>query len=62
MTEYARIGSETDVEAIDRVRDAHVAALSAADAEARVTQFTDDGVQMPPTRPEPVNKNETRGS
>ena len=28
MTDYERIGSETDLEAIDRVRDAHVAALS----------------------------------
>jgi ketosteroid isomerase-like protein len=52
MTEYARVGSETDLEAIDRVRDAHVAALNAGDAEVWVAQFTDDGVQMPPTRPQ----------
>jgi uncharacterized protein (TIGR02246 family) len=48
MTEHERIGSKTDLEAIDRVRDAHVAALNACDAEAWVAQFTDDGVQMPP--------------
>jgi hypothetical protein len=47
MTEYERIGSETDLEAIDRVRDAHVAALNAGDAGAWVAQFTDDGVQTP---------------
>ena len=34
MTEYESIGSETDLETIDRVRNAHVAALNAGDAEA----------------------------
>jgi len=28
MTKYERIGSETDLKSIDRVRDAHVAALN----------------------------------
>ena len=41
------MGSETDLEAIDRVRETHVAALNASDAEAWAAQFTDDGVQMP---------------
>jgi uncharacterized protein (TIGR02246 family) len=56
MTEYERIGSETDLEAIDRVRDAHVAALNTGDAEAWVAQFTDDGVQMPPNAPANVGR------
>jgi uncharacterized protein (TIGR02246 family) len=51
MTQYERMGSDTDLEAIDRVRDAHVAALNAGDAAAWVAQFTDDGVQMPPNAP-----------
>ncbi len=33
---------------IDRLRDSHVAALNAGDADAWVACFTDDGVQMPP--------------
>jgi hypothetical protein len=56
MTEYARVGSETDLEAIGRVRDAHVAALNAGDAEAWVAQFTDDGVQIPPNAPANVDR------
>jgi uncharacterized protein (TIGR02246 family) len=56
MTEYEHIGSETDLEAIDRVRDAHVAALNGGDAEAWVAQFTDDGVQMPPNAPANVGR------
>ncbi len=56
MTNYERIGSKTDLEAIDRVRDAHVAALNAGDVEAWVAQFTDDGVQMPPNAPANVGR------
>ena len=39
------------MEAIDRARDGHVAALNAGDAEAWAGQFTEDGVQMPPNAP-----------
>jgi uncharacterized protein (TIGR02246 family) len=56
MTKYERIGSDTDLAAIDRVRDAHVAALNAGDAETWVAQFTDDGVQMPPNAPANVGR------
>src|SRR3989442_12229853 len=56
MTKHERIGSEADLGAIDRVRDAHVAALNAGDAEAWVAQFTDDGVQMPPNAPANVGR------
>ena len=54
MTEYA--GNETDVRAIDRVRDAHVAALNAGDAQAWAAQFTNEAVQMPPNAPANVGR------
>jgi uncharacterized protein (TIGR02246 family) len=56
MTKHERIGSESDREAIDRGRDAHVMALNAGDAKAWVAQFTDDGVQMPPNAPANVGR------
>jgi uncharacterized protein (TIGR02246 family) len=56
MTQYERIGRQIELEAIDRVRDAHVAALNAGDVEAWVAQFADDGVQMPPNAPANVGK------
>jgi uncharacterized protein (TIGR02246 family) len=54
MTEYERTASHTDLQAIDQVRAAHVAALNAGDAQAWAAQFTDDAVQMPPNAPENV--------
>ena len=42
MTEYERTGSDTDLQAIDQVRAAHVAALNAGDARAWAAQYTDD--------------------
>ena len=54
MTEYA--GNETDVRAIDKVRDAHVAALNAGDAQAWAAQFTTEAVQMPPNAPANVGR------
>jgi uncharacterized protein (TIGR02246 family) len=56
MTDYEHTGSEVDLEAINRVRDAHVAALNAGDAGAWVALFTDDGVQMPPNAPANVGR------
>jgi uncharacterized protein (TIGR02246 family) len=51
MTQQVRIGSGVDLRAIDRIRDAHVAALNAGDGGAWAAQFADDGVQMPPNAP-----------
>ena len=51
MNDSERHGSETDLRAIDLVRDAHVNALNSGDANAWIAQFTDDGVQMPPNAP-----------
>ena len=56
MKDHERTGSEIDLKAIDRVRDAHVAALNAGDAGAWGAQFTDDGVQMPPNAPANVGR------
>ena len=56
MTQYEQTGSDSDLEAIDEVRVAHVAALNAGDAQAWVAQFTDDAVQMPPNAPENVGR------
>ena len=46
----ANTQTTTSIEAagIDRLRDVHVAALNAGDADAWAACFTDDGVQMPP--------------
>jgi uncharacterized protein (TIGR02246 family) len=56
MTEQERSGSKVDLEAIDRVREAHVAALNAGDAAAWAAQFADDAVQMPPNAPANLGK------
>jgi ketosteroid isomerase-like protein len=56
MTEYERTGSDTDLQAIDQVGAAHVAALNAGDDRAWAAQFTDDAVQMPPNAPENVGR------
>ena len=54
MADYA--GNETDLKAIERVRDAHVAALNAGDAQAWAAQFTAEAVQMPPNAPANVGR------
>jgi uncharacterized protein (TIGR02246 family) len=51
-----RQGNETELKAIDGVRDAHIAALNAGDAGAWTALFTDDGVQMPPNAPANIGK------
>jgi|SRR5437016_13228618 len=56
MNKDDRHGSETELRAIDKVRDAHVAALNAGDASACLAQFTDDGVRMPPNAPANIGK------
>jgi hypothetical protein len=47
MAECEHAGSVADLKALDTVRDRHVAALNAGDAQAWAAQFTDDAVQMP---------------
>jgi uncharacterized protein (TIGR02246 family) len=45
-----------DIEAIDRVRTAYVAALNAGDVEGWVGVFAEDGVQMPPNAPANIGR------
>jgi uncharacterized protein (TIGR02246 family) len=46
----------TEAQAIDRTRDAHVAALNSGDVDAWAGAFTNDGVQMPPNFPANVGR------
>jgi uncharacterized protein (TIGR02246 family) len=43
--------AKADIAAIDRVREAHVAALNQGDADAWAAVFSEDAVQMPPNAP-----------
>jgi uncharacterized protein (TIGR02246 family) len=52
--------AEVDVTGIQRVREAHVAALNAGDVDAWVSLFTEDGVQMPPNAPANVGREAIR--
>jgi uncharacterized protein (TIGR02246 family) len=51
-----RTGSEADLQAIDGIRETHVAVLNAGDAGAWAALFADDGVQMPPHAPACVGR------
>lgn len=51
MSQEKHCTNQADVEALNRVRTAHIAALNDGDVDAWVTAFTDDGVQMPPNAP-----------
>jgi uncharacterized protein (TIGR02246 family) len=51
VTVHDKTGSNANLEMIDKVRDAHVAALNAGDAQSWAAQFTDDAMQMPPNAP-----------
>jgi uncharacterized protein (TIGR02246 family) len=48
-------------EALDRLREAHVAALNAGDTDAWVACFARDGVQMPPNYPANIGVDAIRG-
>jgi uncharacterized protein (TIGR02246 family) len=61
MTRYGHTLSETDLEAIDRVRETHVNAVNAGDAETWAGLFTDDGVQMPPHAPANIGRTAIAG-
>jgi uncharacterized protein (TIGR02246 family) len=51
----------TELEALDRTREAHVAALNAGDTDAWVACFAADAVQMPPNYPPNVGAGNIRG-
>jgi len=48
------------VEALNNVREAHIAALNDGDVRAWVAAFTDDGVQMPPNAPANLGRESIR--
>lgn len=48
MTTNAETRKAIDTSEIDRLRDIHIAALNAGDADAWVACFANDAVQMPP--------------
>jgi uncharacterized protein (TIGR02246 family) len=50
----------TELEGIDRTREAHVAALNAGEADAWVACFAADAVQMPPNPPANVGADSIR--
>jgi len=50
----------TDLAAISRLRDGHIAALNSGNPDAWADAFTDDGVQMPPNAPANVGKDMVR--
>lgn len=51
MSQQEQSTHQSDVEALDHVREAHIAALNDGDVNAWVGAFTADGVQMPPNAP-----------
>jgi uncharacterized protein (TIGR02246 family) len=51
----------SELESLDRLREAHVAALNAGDADAWGACFTPDAVQMPPNYPANVGADAIRG-
>jgi ketosteroid isomerase-like protein len=51
MRQQEQSNHQVDVEALNHVREAHIAALNDGDVNAWVAAFTDDGVQMPPNAP-----------
>jgi uncharacterized protein (TIGR02246 family) len=48
--------SQTEEQGIDRLREAHVAALNTGNVDAFAGLFADDGVQMPPSAPANVGR------
>jgi len=48
------------VEALDQVREGHIAALNDGDVDAWVGAFTADGVQMPPNAPANLGRESIR--
>src|SRR3954452_7152001 len=51
MSDQASSTNRTELLAIDRVREAHVAALNPGDVDAFASVFSEDAVQMPPNFP-----------
>ena len=61
MNQQQQHTTQADVEAVNHVRKAHIAALNDGDVNAWVAAFTDDGVQMPPNAPANLGRENIRG-
>jgi len=60
MSQQEQSNSQADVEAINHIRAAHIAALNDGDVNAWVAAFTNDGVQMPPNAPANLGRESIR--
>jgi uncharacterized protein (TIGR02246 family) len=60
MSQQEQSNNQADVEAMNHVREAHIAALNDGDVNALVAAFTDDGVQMPPNAPANLGRESIR--
>ena len=60
MGQQEQSTNQADVEAINNVRAAHIAALNDGDVDAWVAAFTEDGAQMPPNAPANLGRESIR--
>ena len=60
MSQQEQSNPQADIEAINHVRAAHIAALNDGDVNAWVAAFTNDGVQMPPNAPANLGRESIR--
>ena len=60
MSQQEQSTHQADVEALDHVREGHIAALNDGDVNAWVGAFTADGVQMPPNAPANLGRESIR--
>jgi uncharacterized protein (TIGR02246 family) len=60
MSQQEQSTHQADVEALNHVREAHIAALNDGDVNAWVGAFTADGVQMPPNAPANLGRESIR--
>lgn len=51
MHQQEKMENQSDLQAINNVREAHIASLNNGDASGWAAAFTNDGVQMPPNAP-----------
>jgi uncharacterized protein (TIGR02246 family) len=60
MSQQDQSTHQAVVEALDQVREGHIAALNDGDVDAWVVAFTTDGVQMPPNAPANLGRESIR--
>lgn len=60
MSQQEQSAHQADLEALDSVREGHIAALNDGDVNAWAGAFTADGVQMPPNAPANLGRESIR--